>query len=115
MGCTASKTQTNAVASNTLPDKADSATEAVSPLAQMQHLTSTAYTLTEPPSHWTDTVFLVPHEWVRREMNALETSVMALPSDASLPKDQLWKVQNLAKWIKEFFVVIVHMRKYKKA
>lgn len=103
MGCPESKVATEA--------EEVSSTKTTTPepsLAKVDQLTSTAYSAANPPKDWQDTVFLVPHEWLRREMMALQKSVEAL--DEKPTKEDNWKVLNLAKWLKEVFVVIVKMR-----
>lgn len=68
-------------------------------------LTSSAFTAVNPPMDWCDSSFLIPHEALRREMQAMLKSVEAL--DPKAPGDELWKARNFCDWyINSFHVNI---------
>lgn len=67
----------------------------------MDQLTSTAYTAENPPSHWSDIVFLIPHEWLRRDLAAMTKSVEALPD--STTEENAWKAELFATWLSTKF------------
>lgn len=69
--------------------------------ARPKKLTSKAYNVKRrPPSHWSDMIFLVPHEWLRRELSAMTKSSKALPHSLS-PEDS-WRVELFATWIIDY-------------
>ncbi|KAL7572609.1 hypothetical protein ACA910_010366 [Epithemia clementina (nom. ined.)] len=79
-------------------------------LAKPGQLTSSVFSdPSNPPTDWCDTAFLVPHEWLRREMAALVTSCDALPTDTNDDDNNAWKATYFAQWITDFFIVAFKM------
>jgi len=117
MGCTVSKQEQAAIASAsasknnnvvaTSSETHNTDDSVPSHVAKMDKLTSQAYSTSHPPNHWSDAVFLIPHEWLRHEMNAMEQSAAALPMDTN-PEDA-WKADLFAQWITTFFVKVIEM------
>ena len=93
---------------SSVPATADAPTKPS--LAKMDQLTSDAYSKAHPPTHWSDVVLLVPHEWLRHEMNAMLVSVQALPDSPT--RAEYWKTLNFAKWLAGFFSSVVHLRMF---
>ena len=86
-------------------------------LAQNDKLTSNVYGPDHPPTHWSDTVFLIPHEWLRREMECMVKSTEALSSQSMSNEEDTtsttaWKAEMLATWIVELFVPSMEFRKF---
>mmetsp|Transcript_24812 Transcript_24812/g.68701 ORF Transcript_24812/g.68701 Transcript_24812/m.68701 type:complete len:608 (-) Transcript_24812:121-1944(-) len=77
-------------------------------LCKLDTLTSDAFSNKKPPTHWTDTVLLVPHEWLRHEMAEAEVSIAVLPE--KLGWGDLWKAVYFCQWIVDYFakVVLLH-------
>ena len=110
MGCMQS-TPTEAATSSTkqAPETAQSTSGGPTSLAKPGKLTSLVYNdTTKVPTHWTDTAFLIPHEWLRREMSALAASCQALPD--TVTEADSWKAEFLATWILQVFYPVFIMR-----
>eukprot|EP00522_Entomoneis_paludosa_P007402 CAMPEP_0172455154 /NCGR_PEP_ID=MMETSP1065-20121228/11921_1 /TAXON_ID=265537 /ORGANISM="Amphiprora paludosa, Strain CCMP125" /LENGTH=366 /DNA_ID=CAMNT_0013207611 /DNA_START=8 /DNA_END=1108 /DNA_ORIENTATION=+ len=76
-------------------------------LAQMDKLTSKAFSVKNPPTHWADATFLIPHEWLRHELAAAEVSTAALPKSTNTTN--AWKADLFAQWIVQFMIPCFHL------
>lgn len=73
-----------------------------SPIAVPEKLTSTAFSVSNPPKDWCDAGLLIPHESIRHEMKAMQVSVEAMDTK------EAWRLVYFAEWFLDCFYPCIH-------
>ena len=77
------------------------------PLVILDEIRSNCFGKDNPPTDWADLSLLLPHEALRREMDAMRKSVEALRDHYDDSPDKTWRVLYFCEWYIDSFHIMV--------